>query len=69
MYFSGDRTISILVKEGEGFLELGDLFFVELVGHRKSINLKYDNATLLLTDFHNRITSKYLREFPQLVPI
>ena len=51
-YLGGDGAVPVLVKEGEGLLELGDLFFVELVSHRKSINLKYDNTTLSLTDFH-----------------
>ena len=51
-YLSGDGAVPVLVEEGEGLLELGNLLFVELVSHRISINLKYDNATLLLTDFY-----------------
>lgn len=31
--FGGDGAVAVFVEEGEGFLELGDLFFVELVGH------------------------------------
>ena len=39
-YLGGDGAVSVFVKESESFLELSNLFFVELVSHGKPINLK-----------------------------
>ena len=57
-YLSGDRAVSVFVEKSKGFFELCDLFFVKLVGHRKPINLKYDNTTLLLTIYLPDLKSK-----------
>jgi hypothetical protein len=32
-YLGSDRAITVLIEESESFLELSDLFFVELVSH------------------------------------
>ena len=31
-FLGGDGAIAVFVEKGEGFLELGDLFFGELIG-------------------------------------
>jgi hypothetical protein len=33
LYLSGDRAVTVFVEEGKCFLELSDLFLIELISH------------------------------------
>jgi hypothetical protein len=43
-YLGSDRAITVFIEESESFLELSDLFFVELVSHwiSKRLKIKYN---------------------------